>query len=87
MKNTNIELQIFNYGYGISHVAKFSTFHDALFCMKAFNETLIKSHKCLPENIFYFVSYKIAGVQTYAIDTVEGLKYEDMLIRKNKVID
>lgn len=55
MKN----VKLFIYNYGISDVANFKDhFHEAMQCMKAMNDGLVKTYGALPEKIFYYLSYQ-----------------------------
>lgn len=81
-KYTKIELRLFN--YGLHSVAKFNSFHDAMQCMKSFNDTLLLSHKVLPENIFYFLQFNRDGKRSYHVDYT-GAELEDMDKRFFKV--
>lgn len=52
-----ITLNIYNHGR-CSQVAKFSNDQVApLQCLRAVNDSLVKSHGKLPEDIFYFLEY------------------------------
>lgn len=62
-KRSQIKLHVYN--YGVSEVATFKAFHDAMQCCSMFNLGFINTYGKLPEDIFYFITYRQHGVTFY----------------------
>lgn len=70
-----ITFHIYNYGTK-TVVADFkNNSHDAVQCMKLFNDQLIASHGQLPDSIFYYLTYNVKGRPCMYVDFTNGNLY------------
>lgn len=81
-KKTQIKLHVYN--YGVTEVATFKAIHDALQCCSAFNLGFINTYGKLPEDIFYFITYREHGV-TFYNTAYKSDTFEDTRLRSNRM--